>query len=93
MAVPALLMAKKLWVALKEIFKARDVIFDFRDCIPLFYQIPCAISVIIKSFEKGVPASSCMMDGVQWDEQPTYQVRNQTLLTHESEIENVRTFS
>lgn len=69
LAIPSLLKARKLWAGLKEIFKARDVIFDLRDCIPLLYQIPCAISVFAKAVMKGVPVTSCMMDGLEWDKE------------------------
>lgn len=50
-----------------DIFRARDVMFSWRDPLPAAYQLVCYAYIFYKSRSKKTTMVDCMLDGVEWN--------------------------
>ncbi len=68
-ALPDLLMSPRLaWKTFRECMRAPDVTFAWSDLWPLLYQIKCYIYFFRHSRREHLPFSSCVMDGIEWND-------------------------
>lgn len=50
-----------------DIFRARDVMFSWRDPLPALYQLVCYAYLFYKARKKKATLVDCMLDGVEWN--------------------------
>jgi hypothetical protein len=50
-----------------DIVRARDVIFSWRDPLPVVYQLVCYGYLFYKAWRKKSSLLDCMLDGVEWN--------------------------
>lgn len=53
--------------ALGDIFRARDVMFSWRDPLPALYQLVCYAYLFYQSRRRKTSLVDCMLDGVEWN--------------------------
>ncbi len=67
-ALPSILRNKgRRKEVLGDIFRARDVMFSWRDPMPAFYQLVCYSYIFYKAWRMKATLVDCMLDGVEWN--------------------------
>ncbi len=73
-ALPSILRNKgRRKEVLGDIFRARDVMFSWRDPMPAFYQLVCYSYIFYKAWRMKATLVDCMLDGVEWNGEEVVQ--------------------